>query len=363
MIPPSTATPTSAQSTNANANTSTRTGAVAVAHRRGHARSPFVKTLTNQRASRLLLAGLWGNNYESSSSKDDEESKDDSDKNDKDDDDKNAQGQDGAKETTKDEDTVAASSSYETADALLPTDDLDLVATSTSTSAATDSKDMVLTSSNSDSSAAASTTTTTTSSEKSLWVLLNEIGNNFQGMAQRATKKGSESDAQSKKIIYAAKGSVYYTLFILYRAYRGFFVLLPATFLQVYRKMEAVMNTGNLSLDEIGVGDDAVGKSSKWRTKLTVSILSTVITLSYVAGGLLKMTTKFLRTIAKTSDVSKSFEAAADEVMDFEGRISRVGKINGEDGVDLGANSNLNANDDDSNVGNVGNPSTSGLAP
>lgn len=179
-------------------------------------------------------------------------------------------------------------------------------------------------------------------SEKSLWVLLNEIGNNFKAMAQRATVKGSESDSQSKKIVYATKACVYYTLFILYRAYRGFFVLLPATFLQVYRKMEGAMNSGNLSLEQVGFtesGQDPANKTTTWRTKLTVSILTTVITASYIIGGTLKMATRFLRTIAKTSDVSKSFEAAADEALDFETRISSVGKVNG--GEDAGSPSGL----------------------
>jgi len=173
--------------------------------------------------------------------------------------------------------------------------------------------------------------------EKSLLVLLNEIGNNFQVMAQRSTTKGYQSKGQYKKILHAAKACVYYSLFIIYRSYRGFFVLLPATFRQVYRKMEAAMNTGNLSLEEIGFtenDDNMRSSSSKWGTKVTVSILTSVVTISYIFGGILKMASKFLQTIAETSDVPKSFGAAADEVMDFEGRISRVGTDIGEENVE-----------------------------
>jgi len=331
-----------------------------------HTPSPLARTPTNQRAGRVLLAGLWGNNYGSSSAKDDggdEETDDET----NDESDETAKEQDD--DSDNDRDAVAASSSYETAEALLPTDDLELVAATDSNSNANananaNANDTGLTNGSNSSVDGSST------AAKSLWVLLNEIGNNFKDMAQKATAKGSESDAQSKKIIYAAQGCVYYALFILYRTYRGFFVLLPATFLQVYRKMEDVMGTGNLSLDEIDNDDDVGKTTTTWRTKLTVSILSTVVTLSYVAGGLLKMTTRFLRTIAKTSDVSKSFEAAADEVVDFEGRISRVGKANGKDGVDLGVvNVNDNINDDShvnssaKDDSSVGNPGTSGLAP
>lgn len=177
----------------------------------------------------------------------------------------------------------------------------------------------------------------TDSTEKSLLTLVNEIGNNFKVMAQKSTAKGYQCEDQNKKIMFAAKACLYYTLFIIYRAYRGFFVLLPATFRQVYRNMEAAMNTGNLSLEEIGYtesGKDVTSGNSKWQTKVTVSILTSVITMSYIVGGVVKMLSKFVRTIAKTSDVPKSFGAAADEVMNYEGRISRVGKVNGEGSVE-----------------------------
>merc|ERR1712003_18680 len=146
--------------------------------------------------------------------------------------------------------------------------------------------------------------------------------------AQRSTAKGYQSEDQSRKILFAAKACTYYTLFMIYRAYRGFFVLLPATFRRVYQKMEIAMNTGNLSMEETDFaenGNDITSKV-KWRTKITVSILTTVITISYVVGGMLKMASEFFRTIARTSDVPKSFGAAADEVLNFEGRINRVGK-------------------------------------
>ena len=178
---------------------------------------------------------------------------------------------------------------------------------------------------------------TPVSPEKSLLKLVNEIGNNFRTMAQKSTAKGYQSEDQYKRILHAAKACIYYSLFIVYRAYRGFFVLLPATFREVYIKMEAAMNAGNLSLEEIGFdesGEEVASSKSKWRTKVTVSILTTVITASYIVGGVVKMATRFVRTIAKTSDVPKSFGAAADEVINIEGRIGRVGKVNGQSAED-----------------------------
>jgi len=177
-----------------------------------------------------------------------------------------------------------------------------------------------------------STSTTedsTSNNNKSLLTLLNEVGEKFKTNAQKSTAKGIESKKQSTKILYAAKACLFYTLFILYRTYRGFFVLLPATVRQVYHQMEVVMNTGNL--DMIEKNDDTTDttttvKENSWRTKITVSLLTSVVTVSYICGGVLKLISKFIRTMLKTSNVTKSFEAAADEMGNFEGRISRVGK-------------------------------------
>jgi len=249
--------------------------------------------LPNQRMTRdILLKGIWGPSSSSSSSSSDDQT----------------DGENVEKETETEK---------------APTDDV----------VADTSMSPVDTSSENDDAAESSTTGT----EKSVLFLVNEIGNNFKVMAQKSTANGYQSEDQKKKIILAAKACIYYTLFIIYRSYRGFFVLLPATFRQVYQNMEAAMKTRNLSMEEIGLtksGEDMTQSSPKWGTKITVSILTTVITISYVLGGILKMVSKFIRTIAKTSDVPKSFGAAADEVMNFEDRISRVGKVDEEEGFE-----------------------------
>jgi len=180
------------------------------------------------------------------------------------------------------------------------------------------------------------------SNNKSLLTLLNEVGEKFKTMAQKSTANGIKSKNQSTKILYAAKACLYYTLFIIYRTYRGFFVLLPATVRQVYHQMEVVMNTGNLDMIDENDDDtttDTVKKNS-WRTKITVSLLTSVVTVSYICGGVLKLVSKFVRTMFQTSNVTKSFEAAADEMGNFEGRISRVGK----------GKSNDNDNEDENNI-------------
>jgi len=268
--------------------------------------SRFLSTSSQRLERGLQLESLWRHNSPKSSNKD--EDKDDSKDDSKDDEEEKT---DEVEKKPQDEDVETSSSSSSSVEA---------------TSSSSSSSDTIVKS------------PTTTDSEKSLSTMLNELGNNFKAMAQKSTAKGYQCEDRYKKILYAVKSCVYYTLFILYRSYRGFFVLLPATFRQVYQKMEAAMNTGNLSLEEISFpenGNDSVSSSSTtWKTKLTVSLLASVVTISYVFGGILKMASKFIRTIAKTSNVSKSFEAAADEVVNFEGRISRVGKINGEEDIE-----------------------------
>merc|ERR1719464_2456598 len=174
-----------------------------------------------------------------------------------------------------------------------------------------------------------SKTDSKSSTNKSLLSFINEIGNNFKDMAEKSTSNGLKSKDQYKKIYFAAKACFYYTIFIIYRSYRGCFILLPVTVRQVYIKMDSVMNTGNLSMlksyDETNV---TVRNSIDWRTKLTVSILTSVVTMSYIFGCAQKMVTNFFQTLLKTSNITESFEAAADEIVNFEGRIGRVGKIN-----------------------------------
>ena len=271
--------------------------------------SPFLST--NHRLVRgFQLEGIFGSREPSSSSSSDDDSTDDS---------------------TDDAEIVA-----EETEKTLQYEDAEIVAEETEKKNQDEDADDTDTDTSSSSAKASSdddVVMKSPSSEKSLLTSLSEIGDNFQALAQKATAKGYQCEDKVKKILYAAKACLYYTFFIIYRAYRGFFVLLPATFRQVYVKMEAAMNTGNLSLEEIGFsesGEDSIRSKSttKWRTKFTVSLLASVVTISYVFGGILKMASKFIRTIVTTSNVPKSFEAAADEVVDFEGRIGRVGKVN-----------------------------------
>ena len=175
--------------------------------------------------------------------------------------------------------------------------------------------------------------------QEGLLDLLNDIGQSFKPKAETAVAKGYQSDGQGLKVFYAIKACLYYMLFILYRTYRGLFILVPAVFRNVYKKMELAMNANDLTLADEESDDDAVAAPEKpvtWRTKITVSILATVVTASYVVGATFQMCKQFLRTITKSKSVPKSFEAAADELVTYEDKVSKIGKINGDPNMEPG---------------------------
>ena len=92
-------------------------------------------------------------------------------------------------------------------------------------------------------------------------------------------------------------------LYIFYRGYRGFFVILPAVFREVYRQLDE----SDLVMDAYGDDDEKeedekehaltadAGQQvspqqqqqppARWRTRITISVLSMVLTSSYVFSG------------------------------------------------------------------------------
>jgi hypothetical protein len=183
-----------------------------------------------------------------------------------------------------------------------------------------------------------------TRSDKSIVTFLDDLGQSFKPRAQQAEARCDQAETRSKKIMYTLQSCCYYLLFILYRGYRGFFVLLPAVFRRVYAKLEKTMNS-DLSLEDDTNTTATSDRPVSWRTKITVSLIATVVTISYVLGGALRVANLFFRTITKTNSVPKSFEAAANEFAEHEDRISRIidkdGDVNGKD----------NGNDNDNESG------------
>jgi hypothetical protein len=171
---------------------------------------------------------------------------------------------------------------------------------------------------------------------ESLLTVLNDYGQSLKPKAQKSSANAYQSDSKSKKVLYTLQSCVYYLAFIIFRGYRGFFVLLPAVFRQVYTRLEYAID---YKLDEDDLVVATSSSKNNWRTKITVSLLATIVTFSYVVGGMLRVFGKFLRTMTQTKSVKGSFEAAADQVEQNETRIRRrIVNTNGED-EDAAANS------------------------
>jgi len=121
-------------------------------------------------------------------------------------------------------------------------------------------------------------------------------------------------------------------MYIIYRGYRGFFVILPAVFREVYRQLEEsdlVMDAYGDEEEEVenGGGGSSSGevgekKPLRLRTRITTSILSSILTMSYVVSGGIRVLGKFIQTLTNTTSVESSLEAAADEMADNEDKLA-----------------------------------------
>lgn len=136
-----------------------------------------------------------------------------------------------------------------------------------------------------------------------------------------------------KSILCRIQSNILWMLYILYRGYRGFFVLLPAVFREVYSQL----NESNLVVDVYGDEEmeereyavnanaspqkEQVQQPMKLRTRITISILSGILTMSYVISGALRVLGKFIKTFTTTTSFESSFEAAAEEVIDNENKL------------------------------------------
>lgn len=164
---------------------------------------------------------------------------------------------------------------------------------------------------------------------KSLFERLDYFGQSLKPRAVEKKRELASAKTRKEKFWLGFQSCAYFFGFMLYRAYRGFFVLLPAVFREVYAKMELLDSP---FVDEPGTQDvnPETGKV-RWRTRITVSVLTAVVTLTYVVGGLANVLAKFVKSLTQTSSPTSSFEAAADETAKYEEKIAKMTKkdVNG----------------------------------
>lgn len=154
-------------------------------------------------------------------------------------------------------------------------------------------------------------------SEQSLWKTIDQAGNSLKPKARKASEKIKLAESKLQKLKYVLISSLLYSLLIIYRAYRGCFVLLPAVFQQVYKKLEQAVDSpfeaGTKVNGEREASPVADPKASRLGTRVTVSLLATLLTLSFLASGATRVFLRFVRTVVSTSSLTSSFAAAAEE--------------------------------------------------
>jgi hypothetical protein len=160
----------------------------------------------------------------------------------------------------------------------------------------------------------------------SIWVKFNEAGMTLKPKAiAAATKRQAPSTSMLQKVTYGLQSSMLYSLFLLYRAFRGFCVILPAVFQEVRRKLQTAMPEEEVVVVQDDVVDPTTGKV-RLRTSLTISVLASIVTAKYVVTGGIRVLGKFIR--------GRSFAAAADEVTNVENEMLIMSKeakgINGD---------------------------------
>lgn len=124
-----------------------------------------------------------------------------------------------------------------------------------------------------------------------------------------------------KSILCKLQANVLWILYIIYRGYRGFFVILPGVFREVHRQLSESDVVVDPYYGDDDVNADAEQESTKLRTRITVSVLSVVLTASYVVTGVLRVLGKFIKTFTSTTSVESSLEAAADEMAENDDKL------------------------------------------
>lgn len=145
---------------------------------------------------------------------------------------------------------------------------------------------------------------------------IDQAGLSLKPRAQMTDSKATQAPSQLRKFLLRAQACALYSLFILYRGYRGFFVIIPAVFREVYLKLESTVDPTPFQ--------GTVANGVNWQTRITVAIMATVLTASYIVGGFFRVMMKLGKTIFQTSDIAHSFEEAAKEQEVNEDRVARL---------------------------------------
>mmetsp|Transcript_35637 Transcript_35637/g.39419 ORF Transcript_35637/g.39419 Transcript_35637/m.39419 type:complete len:225 (-) Transcript_35637:122-796(-) len=165
---------------------------------------------------------------------------------------------------------------------------------------------------------------------KSLSDKMNTWGMDLKPRAIKMEEKCSNESQTHKQILYSIQSFVMYNTFILYRSYRGFFVLLPAVFREVYNKLNKAIDSP-FADDPSSYQDlNPETGSPRFRTRVVVTLLSSIVTFSYMLNGAIRVMKKFIKTMTKTRSAFSSIEAAADKFEDNENKFIQFSEGKGK---------------------------------
>uniref|UniRef100_A0A7R9U3R9 Uncharacterized protein n=1 Tax=Pinguiococcus pyrenoidosus TaxID=172671 RepID=A0A7R9U3R9_9STRA len=128
----------------------------------------------------------------------------------------------------------------------------------------------------------------------------------LKGKAQNLVEQGSEATWLWSRLRFYSQAAAVYSVFVLYRAYRGFVIVLPQVFIEVNDKLKE----GVASRDD-GVKDDVDKQGNlKWRSRVVITIgaiLYTTAILMKLAGEAFgRIVTGIVRGLAGVLGLRKS---------------------------------------------------------
>jgi hypothetical protein len=152
--------------------------------------------------------------------------------------------------------------------------------------------------------AIASGNTITTSPPQSLFQWIDDMAQQLKPAAIRANEEATILKTKSVlKYRYFLQSYIFYCLFLCYRAYRGFFVILPAVFQATFMKLQS-------AVDDTPFDTTPASTGMKLRTRITISFVTSLIILSYVVSGAGRVLWTLIRSTMNGSNVFQSLQSA-----------------------------------------------------
>ena len=176
-------------------------------------------------------------------------------------------------------------------------------------------------------------TITIKSSLVALFSQIDRVGLDLKPNALLAREKSESLDPGLKNLTQRLKSVILMTLYITYRGYRGFFVILPKVFVSVQGKLMRGLEDDLRVFedDELGVtivkrGEESwvVSKLRSFRNNLVVTSLASIVVGMYVIRGLAGLLFKSVRRGVRDKNIDMALDAASEEIQLNEERILRV---------------------------------------